>query len=124
MEEYGIGTFVYYRRRPFDTDKIQAFIDNFPKNIIRAKGVFWTAEDKDWAIMLEQAGRQITCSDYGQWLASAPERIRRQAFREDPQLKNEWDERYGDRFIKLVFIGRDLDKEGIIRALDACLTDL
>lgn len=124
VEEYGIGTFVYYRRRPFAVDKIQAFIDNFPKNIIRAKGVFWTAEDKDWAIMLEQAGKQIDVSDYGKWMAAAPKHVLKKAFAEDPQLKKEWDERYGDRFIKLVFIGQNLDKEGIINALDACLSDI
>ena len=124
VEEYGIGTFVYYRRQPFAKDKIEKFLANFPKNIIRAKGLFWIAEDKDWAIMLEQAGKQIDCSDYGQWLAAAPAHVRRKMFREDPELKNDWDDKYGDRMIKLVFIGQNLDKKTISAALDDCLTEL
>ena len=124
VEEYGIGTFVYYRRQPFAKDKFEKFLASFPKNIIRAKGLFWIKEDKDWAIMLEQAGRQMDCSDYGQWLAAAPAHIRRKMFKEDPELQKDWDDKYGDRMIKLVFIGQNLDKEAITKALDDCLTDL
>ena len=124
VEEYGIGTFVYYRRQPFAKDKFEKFLASFPKNIIRAKGLFWIKEDKDWAIMLEQAGKQMDCSDYGQWLAAAPAHVRRKMFKEDPELLNDWDEKYGDRMIKLVFIGQNLDKKAITAALDDCLTDL
>lgn len=124
VEEYGIGTFVYYRRQPFAKDKFEKFLASFPKNIIRAKGLFWIKEDKDWAIMLEQAGKQMDCSDYGQWLAAAPAHVRRKMFSEDPELKNDWDDKYGDRMIKLVFIGQNLDKKAITAALDDCLTEL
>ena len=124
VEEYGIGTFVYYRRQPFAKDKIEKFFASFPKNVIRAKGLFWIKEDKDWAIMFEQAGKQMDCSDYGQWLAAAPAHVRRKMFREDPELQKDWDDKYGDRMIKLVFIGRNLDKEAITKALDDCLTEL
>ena len=124
VEEYGIGTFVYYRRQPFAKDKFEKFLASFPKNIIRAKGLFWIKEDKDWAIMLEQAGKQMDCSDYGQWLAAAPAHVRRKMFKEDPELKNDWDDKYGDRMIKLVFIGQNLDKKAITAALDDCLTEL
>lgn len=124
VEEYGIGTFVYYRRQPFAKDKFEKFLASFPKNIIRAKGLFWIKEDKDWAIMLEQAGKQMDCSDYGQWLAAAPAHVRRKMFKEDPELMNDWDDKYGDRMIKLVFIGQNLDKKAITAALDDCLTEL
>ena len=124
VEEYGIGTFVYYRRQPFAREKFEKWLASFPKNIIRAKGLFWIKEDKDWAIMLEQAGKQMDCSDYGQWLAAAPAHIRRKAFKDDPELKKDWDDTYGDRMIKLVFIGQNLDKEAITASLDACLTEL
>ena len=124
VEEYGIGTFVYYRRQPFAKDKFEKFLASFPKNIIRAKGLFWIKEDKDWAIMLEQAGKQMDCSDYGQWLAAAPAHVRRKMFNEDPELMNDWDDKYGDRMIKLVFIGQNLDKKAITAALDDCLTEL
>lgn len=124
MEEYGIGTFVYYRRPPFAKDKFERFLASFPKNIIRSKGLFWIKEDKDWAIMFEQSGKQMDCTDYGQWLAAAPAHIRRKMFKEDPELQKDWDDKYGDRMIKLVFIGHNMDKEGIIKALDDCLTDL
>ena len=124
VEEYGIGTFVYFRRQPFERDKIDRWFQNFPKNIIRAKGIFWFKEDKDWAYMLEQAGKQVTAADYAEWIAAAPEKIQKQALAEDPELRKEWDEKYGDRMNKLVFIGQNLDKEKITRELDACLTDL
>lgn len=124
VEEYGIGTFVYYRRQPFAKDKIEKFFASFPKNVIRAKGLFWIKEDKDWAIMFEQSGKQMDCSDYGQWLAAAPAHIRRKMFKEDPELQKDWDDKYGDRMIKLVFIGQNLDKETIVKALDDCLTEL
>lgn len=124
VEEYGIGTFVYYRRQPFARDKIEAWLQKFPKNIIRAKGIFWFKEDKDWAYMLEQAGRQVSASDYAEWLASAPMAVQQKALSEDPQLRKEWDEKYGDRMIKLVFIGQKLDKEKITAELDACLSDI
>ncbi len=124
VEEYGIGTFVYYRRQPFAKDKIEKFFASFPKNVIRAKGLFWIKEDKDWAIMFEQSGRQMDCSDYGQWLAAAPAHVRRKMFKEDPELQKDWDDKYGDRMIKLVFIGQNLDKAAITAALDDCLTEL
>lgn len=124
VEEYGIGTYVYYRRQPFMRDKIEKWLQSFPKNIIRAKGIFWFKEDKDWAYMLEQAGKQVQATDYAEWIASAPITVQKKALSEDPQLRKEWDEKYGDRMIKIVFIGQKLDKEKIARELDACLTDI
>ena len=124
VEEYGISTFVYYRRQPFTKDKFEKFLASFPKNVIRAKGLFWIKEDKDWAIMFEQSGKQMDCTDYGQWLAAAPAHIRRKMFQEDPELQKDWDDKYGDRMIKLVFIGHNMDKEAITKALDDCLTEL
>lgn len=124
VEEYGIGTYVYYRRQPFARDKIEKWLQSFPKNIIRAKGIFWFKEDKDWAYMLEQAGKQVQATDYAEWIASAPIAVQKKALSEDPQLRKEWDEKYGDRMIKIVFIGQKLDKEKIARELDACLTDI
>lgn len=124
VEEYGIGTYVYYRRQPFARAKIENWLQRFPKNIIRAKGIFWFKEDKDWAYMLEQAGKQVQATDYAEWIASAPIAVQKKALSEDPQLRKEWDEKYGDRMIKLVFIGQKLDKEKIARELDACLTDI
>ena len=124
VEEYGIGTFVYFRRQPFVRDKIENWLQNFPKNIIRAKGIFWFVEDKDWAYMLEQAGRQVNATDYAEWLAAAPMAVQAKAKAEDPLLRKEWDEKYGDRMIKLVFIGQNLDKEKITKELDECLTEL
>ena len=115
---------MYYRRQPFAKDKFEKFLASFPKNVIRTKGLFWIKEDKDWAIMFEQSGKQMDCTDYGQWLAAAPAQIRRKMFKEDPELQKDWDDKYGDRMIKLVFIGQNLDKEAITKALDDCLTEL
>ncbi|MBP5291761.1 MAG: GTP-binding protein [Lachnospiraceae bacterium] len=120
-EEYGIGTFIYYRRRPFDQAKFDQFAENWPRSVIRCKGMLWFAGDRDRAYIFEQAGRQLSAYDQGLWVAAAPKRLQEKYIREDPELQKIWDEKYGDRGIKLVFIGREMDREAIEAALDACL---
>lgn len=124
VEEYGIGTFVYYRRQPFDIDKFDHFVNfQWPKSVIRAKGVCYFADDKDMSYLFEQAGVQVKLSEAGQWYATMPEEELIDMMRRDPGLVHDWDDEYGDRMVKLVFIGQNMDKEGICRQLDACLAD-
>lgn len=120
-EEYGIGSFVYYRRKPFAKEKFEDWINDMPKGIIRSKGIIWAAENNNDAYMFEQAGKQINITNAGRWYATAPRRVRAQAMKDDPTLVKDWDEEVGDRMIKLVFIGQNLDKEAIIKSLDDCL---
>jgi len=121
--EYGIDTFIYYRRPPFDQKKFEDFVnDSWPKSVIRCKGLIWFKDEDDTAYLYEQAGRQMTATPYGSWLASAPKAKQAEARKEDAQLDSEWDDTYGDREQKLVFIGQHMDKEAICAALDACLT--
>ena len=120
-EEYGIGSSVYYRRTPFEKEKFEDWLDNMPKTIIRSKGLIWAAEDNNNAYLFEQAGKQCNISNAGQWVATAPRKVRQKMMQEDPTLIDDWDEKVGDRMIKLVFIGHDMDKEGIIDSLDKCL---
>lgn len=120
-EEYGISTFIYYRRRPFNMEKLEAWINNWPREIIRCKGVMWMTSNRNQAYMFEQAGRQIQAVDAGSWLVAAPKAQQKEAFRNDPKIKENWDPVYGDRMIKLVFIGKNMDKEAICSTLDACL---
>ena len=120
-EEYGIGSFVYYRRKPFAKEKFEDWIKDMPKGIIRSKGIIWAAENNNDAYMFEQAGKQINITNAGRWYATAPRRVRAQAMKDDPTLVKDWDEEVGDRMIKLVFIGQNLDKEAIIKSLDDCL---
>ena len=120
-EEYGIGSFVYYRRKPFAKEKFEDWINDMPKGIIRSKGIIWAAENNNDAYMFEQAGKQINITNAGRWYATAPRRVRAQAMKDDPTLVKDWDEQVGDRMIKLVFIGQNLDKEAIIKSLDDCL---
>ena len=122
VEEYGIGTFVYYRRDPFDRQKLEEFLNNrFPKSVIRSKGIVWFSDENEASYVLEQAGKQIQASDAGLWVATAPEAEKQQIIRESPEILEDWDEKYGDRMVKLVFIGRNMDKEQIIKDLDSCL---
>ena len=121
VEEYGIGTFVYYRRKPFAKEKFEDWLDEMPKTIMRAKGIVWAAENNNGAYMFEEAGKQINISNAGQWVATAPRRVRAKMMKEDPTLVNDWDVEVGDRMIKVVFIGHDMDKEAIIESLDKCL---
>ena len=121
-EEYGIGTFVYYRRDPFDRQKLEEYLSNkFPKNVIRTKGLVWFSDENEASYVLEQAGKQIQASDAGLWVATAPEEERKELIKESPEILKDWDEKYGDRMIKLVFIGQNMDKDQIINDLDSCL---
>ena len=120
-DEYGIGSFVYYRRRPFNRNKLDAYASNWPRNIIRSKGVIWFSDEDDMAYVLETSGRQIQAGYSGNWLASCPPAEQKKVLAEEPEMKKDWDEKVVDRMIKLVVIGRHLDKEQISKDLDACL---
>lgn len=121
-EEYGIGTFVYYRRRPFDINKFDWFISKrWPKNVIRAKGICWFDDQPDMSYIFEQAGVQKQLTEIGQWFASAPEDELLEIVKQNPDALRDWDPEYGDRMQKLVFIGRNLDKEQLAADLDLCL---
>ncbi|MBR6154523.1 MAG: GTP-binding protein [Treponema sp.] len=122
-DEYGIGTFIYYRRKPFDRQKLDEYADKWPRNIIRCKGLMWFGDDPDMAWVFETSGRQIQAGYSGQWIAAAPASEREQILKENPQIKEEWDEKVGDRMIKLCIIGRNLDKKAIAADLDKCLAD-
>ena len=120
-DEYGIGSFVYYRRRPFNRAKLDRYASNWPRNIIRSKGVVWFSDEDDMAYVLETSGRQIQAGYSGNWLASCPPAEQKRVLEEEPEMKKDWDEKVGDRMIKMVIIGRHLDKEQICKDLDACL---
>ena len=120
-DEYGIGSFVYYRRRPFNRQKLDEYASRWPRNIIRSKGVMWFSDEDDMAYVLETSGRQIQAGYSGNWLASCPEEEQKKVLAEEPEMKKDWDEKVGDRMIKMVIIGRHLDKEQICKDLDACL---
>ena len=122
--EYNIQTFVYYARRPFDINFFDDFVARqWPKQIIRCKGLCYFANEKDICYVFEQAGKQVSLRNAGQWYATMPPFQLRELLENNPKLKKDWEEPYGDRMQKLVFIGQDLDKEAITKALDTCLTD-
>lgn len=121
-EEYGIGTFVYYRRAPFNRLKFEDFAKDFPNDtVIRTKGILWFSNEPEIGYIFEQAGTQVQAYESGQWIASAPRHERKQLLKENPDVAKDWDETYGDRMIKLVFIGKDMNKKDIIEKLDSCL---
>lgn len=123
-EEYGIGTYVYFRRRPFNFEKFDRFVNlHWPANVIRTKGVLYFSQNRDMSLLFEQAGVQKNLREAGYWYATAPEEELMIMMEREPGLRRDWDEEYGDRMIKLVFIGRDLDRNAIDAALDACLED-
>ena len=124
VEEYGIGTFVYYRRRPFNLGRFDEFVARkLPKNVIRAKGICYFKGEYDKCYLFEQAGKQLSLKDVGLWFATMPPDELAEVMAREPGLRHDWDERYGDRMQKIVFIGQHLDKEALARDLDACLTD-
>lgn len=122
--EYHIETFVYYRRPPFNLGLFDDFVARrWPKNIIRCKGICYFHDEKDKCYVFEQAGKQVQIRDAGQWYATMPAEQLQKYMAQNPGLQRDWDEQYGDRMQKLVFIGQNLDKEEIIRELDQCLDE-
>lgn len=121
-EEYGIGTFVYFRRPGFDLNKFDHFAArNWPKSIIRAKGICYFGNNPDMSYLFESAGKQKQLREAGMWFATAPEEEFQELVKNDPGILRDWDKDYGDRMIKIVFIGQNLDRKAITEALDACL---
>lgn len=121
-DEYGISTFVYYRRRAFDLVEFDQYVaSKWPASVIRSKGICYFSQNRDMSYLFEQAGKQQSLKEAGLWYATAPEEDLAELLRQDPGLMRDWDEEYGDRMIKIVFIGQHMDSEQIIRDLDKCL---
>lgn len=121
-EEYGISTFVYYRRRPFDITRFDNYVaKKWSKSVIRAKGLCYFSDETDKCYLFEQAGVQKSIKDAGLWYATMPKEELAEMMLKDPTLSRDWDEEYGDRMIKIVFIGQHMDKDAICEDLDCCL---
>lgn len=121
-EEYGITTFVYYRRQPMSLNRFDEFIArNWPKSVIRCKGMCYFEDEYDMCYLFEQSGRQFNLRQAGAFYATMPQEELMQMMADDPALQRDWDEQYGDRMQKLVFIGQNMDKEAICHLLDNCL---
>ncbi|ANB62270.1 GTP-binding protein [Anoxybacteroides amylolyticum] len=120
-EEYGISSFVYRRRLPFHPERFMNWLENWPIEIVRAKGFFWLASRNDMCCLLSQAGSSIMIQGAGEWIAVYSETEREKILSETPDLLDKWDETYGDRLTELVFIGIDINQEEIEASLDKCL---
>ena len=120
-EEYGIGSFVYYRRKPLVKSKFRQFANSMPRSIIRSKGIVWFSNDNDSMYIFEQAGPQTNAFRADYWIDALPETEKRGYIKQNPDIMKDWKEYVGDRMVKVVFIGKDMNKEEIISALDKCL---
>ena len=124
VEEYGIGTYVYYNRRPLDLNKFDEFVGKYwPHGIIRAKGLCYFVNNPDMCFLFEQAGKQVSLKNAGLWYATMPEDELAEMMKKDAALRRDWDPEYGDRMQTIVFIGQHLDKEALRKAMDFCLAD-
>ncbi|MGG3452118.1 GTP-binding protein [Domibacillus aminovorans] len=120
-ESLGISSFVYRRRRPFHPERFMSWLENWPVDVIRAKGFFWLASRNDMTGLLSQAGTSIMIQGAGEWIAAYPEAEKQAILQEEPELLQKWDETFGDRMIELVFIGLDMDQAEIEASLESCL---
>ncbi|WP_319805531.1 GTP-binding protein [Cytobacillus firmus] len=120
-EEYGISSFLYRRKRPFHPERFMQWLEDFPADIVRAKGFFWLASRHDMAGLLSQAGPSITLQGAGEWIAVLPEVERNEILKDEPELLDRWDKDFGDRMTELVFIGMGMKQEEIVSSLDGCL---
>ncbi|WP_078553065.1 GTP-binding protein [Alkalihalobacterium alkalicellulosilyticum] len=120
-EEYGISSFVFRSRKPFHPERFMNWLEQWPEDIVRAKGFFWVASRSDLAGLLSQAGSAVTIQGAGEWVAAYSEEEKQQTLKEEPELLQKWDPVYGDRMNELVFIGIDMQKQEIIDSLEQCL---
>lgn len=122
-EEYGISSFVYRRRLPFHAERFNAWLEQMPDNIVRAKGIVWLAQYNQVACLLSQAGSSCSIHPVTYWVASMSRTQQESILEERPDVAKEWDIEYGDRHTQFVIIGTDLEKEEIVKSLDQCLLD-
>ena len=122
-DEYGISTFVFEDHRPLNREKFEAFLDDYPTSIIRTKGLIWFSDERSESYLFEQAGKQASAQNFGRWFAAESKAEQQRILEENPQLQKIWDEKYGDRIIRLVFIGQHMDKKKIIQVMKDCLDD-
>jgi G3E family GTPase len=120
-EEYGISSFVYERKLPFHPERLMAWMEDWPAEIVRAKGTVWLASRSDMAQSFSQAGPSIQFGPAGYWVAALPEEEKQQTLHDDPEIAVDWDPQYGDRVNKIVFIGIDMNRPQLIESLDECL---
>ncbi|MGG0188133.1 GTP-binding protein [Bacillus rhizoplanae] len=120
-DEYNISSFVYRRKRPFQPERFMKWLENWPLDVVRAKGFFWLSSRNNIIGLLSQAGSSITIQGAGEWVASTSKEEQQQIISEDPDISNHWDDTYGDRITELVFIGIDMNREEIEQSLDHCL---
>jgi len=120
-EEYGISSFVYKQKRPFHPERFMTWLENWPVDVVRAKGFFWLASRNEITGLLSQAGPSITIQGAGEWIATYPEEEQEVILKEDPELLKKWDKRYGDRITELVMIGIDMNRDEIETSLNLCL---
>lgn len=122
-DEYGISTFVYESHRPLNRKKFEEFLDDYPNSIIRTKGLMWFSDEPSESYLFEQAGKQASAQNFGRWFAAEPKQVQQQILEENPQLQQIWDEKYGDRIVRLVFIGQHMEKKKIIAVMNDCLDE-
>ena len=122
-DEYGISTFVFEDHRPLNREKFEEFLDDYPTSIIRTKGLVWFSDERSESYLFEQAGKQASAQNFGRWFAAESKAEQQRILAENPQLQKIWDEKYGDRIIRLVFIGQHMDKKKIIQVMNDCLDD-
>ncbi|NEW06766.1 GTP-binding protein [Paenibacillus sp. SYP-B3998] len=124
-DEYGIASFVYERVKPFQPERLMKWMEDWPVDIVRAKGIMWLASRNEHAQNLSQAGPSIRFGPAGYWVSALPEAEKQAILEEDADQIKHWDEKYGDRINKVVFIGIDMNPVEIVKSLDACLlTDI
>ncbi len=123
VDEYGISSFVFEEKKPFNRERFHCLVKDYPGELIRSKGYIWFSDDWKHVQLFEQAGRNASITELSEWVSAWLEEELEAIRGEYPDIAEAWDAQYGDRCNQVVFIGKNYEKADIVERLYACIDE-